>query len=348
MTKKTREVPLRRSLSVEDYVSGVLQGERTALAQAITLLESTAPAHEAVAQEVLARILPRSGKALRVGITGAPGVGKSCLVQALGLHLINLGKRVAVLAVDPSSTVSGGSILADKTRMPLLAREERAFIRPTPAGQFLGGVARATREAIFLVEAAGFDVVLVETVGVGQSEGAVHSMVDFFLLLLLAGAGDELQGIKRGVIELADALAITKADGDNAPRAEKARAEYVSALQYLSPLREGWTVAVLSCSAVTGAGIADLWQAMESHRQQGEKTGGTAKRRREQALHWLHAIIAERLEKRFFSHPAVKVMLPELEQAVVEGQLAPSTAALRLLRASRAGGEKRKDKDSEN
>jgi LAO/AO transport system kinase len=337
----------RRTPSLDEYAAGVLGGDRALLARAITLVESTLAADEERAQQLLERLLPHTGGAVRVGVSGIPGVGKSCLVEALGTHLTAQGRRVGVLAIDPTSPRSGGSILGDKTRMPRLAADPRAFIRPSPAGRAAGGVARATREALLLLEAAGHDVVLVETVGVGQSESAVRSMVDFFLLLLLGGAGDELQGMKRGAIELADALAVTKADGDNLARAELARRDYAAALKYLAPAdgerpgavagrsqtTEGWGVEVLTCSAATGAGIAELWQLVERHRALGEATGALGRRRREQAVHWMHAAIAARLEDRFRAHPAVAALLPELERQVSEGTVGPTAAARRLLRA---------------
>jgi LAO/AO transport system kinase len=324
--------PRRRELTLDEYAEGVLAGDRAILARAITLVESSAPAHAATAAELLERLLPDAGGALRVGITGSPGVGKSCLIEALGTHLVSdLGKKVAVLAVDPSSTVTGGSILGDKTRMTHLGRDERAFIRPSPSAGSLGGVARKTREAMLLCEAAGYEVVLVETVGVGQSEVTVRSMVDFFLLLMLAGAGDELQGIKKGVIELADALAITKADGDNARPAERARAEFFRALGFLTPATEGWTVEVRTCSSMTGAGIPELWQLVEQHHAHTRSTGHYERQRRHQALSWMRSLIAERLQRRFYDDARVKAMLPQLEQAVEEGSLPASLAADRLL-----------------
>jgi LAO/AO transport system kinase len=320
--------------SAKDYIDGVLGGDRTVLARAITLVESSAPAHQALAREVLEGCLPRAGGSLRVGITGSPGVGKSCLIEALGSHLTGEHARsVAVLAVDPSSTVTRGSILGDKTRMTQLAADPRAFIRPSPSSGSLGGVARKTREAMLLCEAAGFEVVLVETVGVGQSEVEVRSMVDVFLLLLLAGAGDELQGIKRGVIELADALVVTKADGDNVARAGQARAQFAEAVHFLTPATEGWEVPALTCSSVTGEGIAELWQTVESFRAHAESNGALERRRRQQALHWMRQIISRRLELDFYARPAVKQLLPELEAAVEEGRLPAAAAAARLLDA---------------
>jgi LAO/AO transport system kinase len=247
--------PQRRRLSVDDYVSGVLAGDRTILGRAISLVESNALAHLDMAQEVLKQLLPHTGRSIRVGITGVPGVGKSTFIESFGMHLLAQGHRVAVLAVDPSSSVTRGSILGDKTRMERLARENDAFIRPSPTGGGRGGVARKTRETILVCEAAGFDVVLLETVGVGQSETMVRSMVDFFLLLMLAGAGDELQGIKKGIMELADALAITKADGDNIHKTQNARADYNRALHYLAQATEGWHTRAYTCSAVTREGF---------------------------------------------------------------------------------------------
>ena len=329
MTEESRTQP-----SLDEYVDGVLGGDRAMLARAITLVESSAPAHAPLAARLLERVLPHSGGALRVGITGAPGVGKSCLIERLGGHLTGRGRRVAVLAVDPSSSISGGSILGDKTRMVHLSRDPAAFIRPSPSSGSLGGVARSTREAMLLCEAAGFDVVLVETVGVGQSEITVRSMVDFFLLLMLAGAGDELQGLKKGVIELSDALVVTKADSDNVQQAERARAEYARALTFLSPVTRGWKVEALSCSSVTGVGIPELWALVERHQQQGQQSGTLQERRQAQALDWMHSLIARRLELDFYDNPAVTALRGELEQAVRQGQITPSAAATRLLEAA--------------
>lgn len=327
--------PRQRLLSIDEYVDGVLGGDRSVLARAITLVESSAGAHAPLAAEVLERLLPHSGGALRVGVTGAPGVGKSCLIEALGGHLTGeLDRRVAVLAIDPSSSVTGGSILGDKTRMTRLSRDPRAFIRPSPSAGSLGGVARKTREAMLLCEAAGFDVVLVETVGVGQSEITVRSMVDFFLLLILAGAGDELQGIKKGVIELCDTLVITKADGDNLQQAERARAEYARALGFLAPITEGWRVDALTCSSRSGSGVPELWQLIERHERHSRDSGFLERRRRRQALDWMRSLIAGRLERDFYRDPQVRTLRSEVEQALEQGRLAPSAAALRLLRAA--------------
>jgi LAO/AO transport system kinase len=325
--------PRRRLLTVEEYVAGVRSGDRSILARAITLIESNAPAHISLAQEVLRELLPYTGGALRVGITGVPGVGKSTFIEALGTMLCDRGHRVAVLAVDPSSSISRGSILGDKTRMERLARHPNAYIRPSPTGGSLGGVARKSRETLLVCEAAGFDIILVETVGVGQSEIAVRGMVDFFLLLMLAGAGDELQGIKKGIIELADALLITKADGDNRTRALAAQAEYTHALRYLTPATEGWRPRAYICSAQTGEGIAEIWREIERFRDETTASGVFAARRRDQARDWVYTLIEDHLRTRFFGHPVVQERLPAIEKAVVEGTLPVTTAVQDLIRA---------------
>ncbi|MCS6839458.1 MAG: methylmalonyl Co-A mutase-associated GTPase MeaB [Roseiflexus sp.] len=323
----------RRLLTVDEYVAGVRSGDRSILARAITLIESNAPAHIELAQEVLRALLPYTGGSLRVGITGVPGVGKSTFIEALGTMLCERGHHVAVLAVDPSSSISRGSILGDKTRMERLSRHPNAYIRPSPTGGSLGGVARKTRETLLLCEAAGFDIVLVETVGVGQSEVAVRGMVDFFLLLMLAGAGDELQGIKKGIIELADALLITKADGDNRTRALAAQAEYTRALRYLAPATEGWRPRAYICSAQTGEGIAEIWREIERFRDETTASGVFAARRRNQARDWVYTLIEDHLRTRFFGHPVVQEKLPAIEQAVVEGTLPVTTAVQTLIQA---------------
>jgi LAO/AO transport system kinase len=325
--------PRRRLLTVEEYVAGVRSGDRSILARAITLIESNAPAHIALAQEVLRELLPYTGGSLRVGITGVPGVGKSTFIEALGTMLCDRGHRAAVLAVDPSSSISRGSILGDKTRMERLSRHPNAYIRPSPTGGSLGGVARKSRETLLVCEAAGFDIILVETVGVGQSEIAVRGMVDFFLLLMLAGAGDELQGIKKGIIELADALLITKADGDNRTRALAAQAEYTHALRYLTPATEGWRPRAYICSAQTGEGIAEIWREIERFRDETTASGVFAARRREQARDWVYTMIEDHLRSRFFSHPVVQQRLPAIEKEVVEGTLPVTTAVQSLIRA---------------
>ncbi|MBI5767135.1 MAG: methylmalonyl Co-A mutase-associated GTPase MeaB [Verrucomicrobia bacterium] len=329
-----RPVSRRRALSLDDYAAGVLARDPTVLGRAITLIESNAPAHQQQAQQLLARLLPHTGRAQRVGITGIPGAGKSTFIEALGCQLTDAGRRVAVLAIDPSSSVTGGSILADKIRMEKLCQRREAFIRPSPSGGSLGGVARKTREAILVCEAAGFDVVIVETVGVGQNEVAVRSMVDFFLVLMIAGAGDEMQGIKKGVIELADALVINKADGDNRARATAAQAEMKRVLHYLHRATEGWETPALLASALTGDGVADVWRATDEFFANVRASGVLDARRRAQAVEWMHALIAESLRARFYASPAVKERLRVVEQAVAAGRQPALAAAMELLAAS--------------
>jgi LAO/AO transport system kinase len=302
------------------------------LARAITLIESNLPADAELSAELLDRILPHSGKSRRVGITGVPGAGKSTFIDTLGMHLIrDRGERVAVLSVDPSSPISGGSILGDKTRMERLAVEEGAFIRPSPARGHLGGVARRTRETLLLCEAAGYQNVLVETVGVGQSETAVRSMTDFFLLLMIAGAGDELQGIKRGIIEMLDGMAINKADGDNKPKAERARIEFSNALHLFPASQDGWVPRVLACSAITGEGIPEVWHMVLEHRRLLESNGYLAERRSLQALQWMNELVSLGLEDLFHSDPAVAARLPLLRAAVRGGRVTSFAAARELL-----------------
>jgi LAO/AO transport system kinase len=304
-------------------------GDRRALARAITLIESTRADHRAQADALLALLLPHTGKSIRLGITGVPGVGKSTFIERFGLQLIEGGHRVAVLAVDPSSKVSGGSILGDKTRMEELGRNPGAFIRPTPAGTTLGGVARRTREAILLVEAAGFDVVIVETVGVGQSETTVSEMVDMFVLLLLPSGGDELQGIKKGVVELADLVVVNKADGDMKAAATRAASEYRHALYLLRQPTPGWTVEVRTCSALTGVGIAELWQTVGRFRD-AVGDAGIARRRADQARAWLWNELGESLLQQLRADQAVRRRLPALEAAVTAGEITPGVAAAEL------------------
>jgi len=333
-----RSIP---SLPVDTLAAGVRTGNRRSLAKAITLVESTRADHQQAAQRLLELLLPDAGRAARVGISGVPGVGKSTFIEAFGLHVIGLGKRVAVLAVDPSSARSGGSILGDKTRMARLAVAPEAFIRPSPSAGSLGGVARRTREAMLVCEAAGYDVVLVETVGVGQSEYAVASMVDFFLVLMLAGAGDELQGMKKGILELADALAINKADGDNLARATRAAAEYRSALNLFRPRSAHWDPPVLTVSALEERGMDAVWNVVAKHRAALDASGELTRRRREQQQDWLWAMIDDGLKHHFLARPDVARLLPEIEAAVLDARLTPTEGARRLLARldERGGGE---------
>lgn len=315
----------------QDYIDGVLAGKRRMLSKTITLVESSLASHMVLARKLLDSLLPHTGKAVRLGITGVPGVGKSTFIESLGISLVAEGHRVAVLAVDPSSSRSGGSVMADKTRMEKLAVEENAFIRPSPSGGTLGGVARKTRETMLICEAAGYDVIIVETVGVGQSESTVASMVDFFLVLMLAGAGDELQGIKKGILELADAIAITKADGDNIEKAKKAAGTYQNALHFLRLVSPTWTPPVLTCSAVEKSGIHEIWQTVLDHRTKLSNTGELAQKRRQQALDWLWSLIEEGLKIRFKQNPDVKRRLPQIAHAVEKGMTTPTIAAEELL-----------------
>lgn len=317
--------------SSENYIQGILQGDRVLLSQSITLIESRLESDQILAGEILEAILPHTGNSLRVGITGVPGVGKSTFIEALGRWIIDENKKLAVLAVDPSSSRTKGSIMGDKTRMPELSQDLRAYIRPSPTQSSLGGVARRTREAMLLCEAAGYEVIFVETVGVGQSETLVHGMVDFFLLLMLAGAGDELQGIKKGIMEMADAVVINKADGDNLHRAQVARAEYESALHLFPSSESGWQTPVLTCSAQEKSGMAEIWEVILKYRREMEKTGFFQKKRQEQQINWMFDAIRQNLELNFFKHPKVQAALPEWEEQVRGGKVPPLSAANSLL-----------------
>lgn len=323
--------------SVDALFDGLRAGDRVLLSRAITLVESTRPGHRARARALVERCLPHAGRSVRVGVTGVPGVGKSTFIEALGTRLTGRGRRLAVLAVDPSSERSRGAILGDKTRMEQLAADARAYIRPSATGGSLGGVTRATRQSILLCEAAGYDTVFVETVGVGQAETTVHSMVDFFLLLALAGAGDELQGIKRGVVEMADALVITKADTGNEEKAEAARAAYERALRLLPPAASGWAPRVMTCSALTGAGLDAVWSAVEDYHAHAQASGFFEKKRRRQARYWMRQTIEHRLREDFFSDPAVQEALGAVEADVLAGRLGAAAAAERLLRIHQRG-----------
>jgi LAO/AO transport system kinase len=317
--------------SPEALAADVRAGQRRALAKAITLVESTRPDHQQAAQRLLELLLPVTGEAARVGISGVPGAGKSTFIEAFGLYLIGQGKRVAVLAVDPSSARSGGSILGDKTRMQRLAAAPEAYIRPSPSGGSLGGVARRTREALLVCEAAGYDVVLVETVGVGQSEFAVASMVDFFLVLMLAGAGDELQGIKKGILEIADALAINKADGDNVAHATQAAAQYRSALNLFRHTSADWDPPVVTVSALEARGMDTVWSVIQEHRRRLTASGERGRKRRAQQQTWFWHMIDDGLKSHFLARPDVRALLPDMEAAVAGARLTPTEAARRLL-----------------
>lgn len=328
-------------MDAEAFGEAIRAGDRRALARAITLIESSRPEQQALAQTVLDRLVPSTGGAVRVGITGPPGVGKSTFIEALGQHVLDAGARLAVLAVDPSSPVTGGSILGDKTRMERLATSPNAFVRPSPSGGSLGGVAERTREAMLLCEAAGYDVVLIETVGIGQSEVAVHSMVDFFLVLLLPSGGDELQGIKRGVMELADAVVVNKADGDMLPAAERTRSDYESALHLLRAASPGWQPRALMASALGGDGIAAVWETVQAHRSALEASGEFAERRRRQARDWMWSLVEQGLRVALDAHPEVAACAAELEGDVQDLKKTPASAARELLTlflAGEAGG----------
>jgi len=321
----------RKQPSAQQLIDGILKGDKIALSRAITLVESTSNAHLEKANEVIKACLPHANQSVRVGITGVPGVGKSTFIEAFGKYLTSLGKKVAVLAVDPSSSLSHGSILGDKTRMEELVKDENAYIRPSASGESLGGVARKTRETIILCEACGFDTILIETVGVGQSETAVHSMVDFFLLLNLAGAGDELQGIKRGIMEMADAIVINKADGDNIKRARLAKTEYNRALHLFPMKNSGWSPKVTTCSALTNEGIADVWDTITDYFQLTQDNDYFSKKRREQNQYWLLETINEQLKRNFYNHPDIQILLDENKKAVQNNEISPFAAAQLLL-----------------
>ena len=321
----------RKSLTSIEYLEGILTGNRTILSQAITLVESMLPEHASLAQEIVERCLPHSGKSIRIGITGIPGVGKSRFIEALGDILTEKGHKPAVLAVDPSSELSKGSILGDKTRMEKLSTHPNAFIRPSPSSGSLGGVARKTRETVFLCEAAGFDVVIIETVGVGQSETAVHSMTDFFLLLQIAGAGDELQGVKRGIMEMADLIAVNKADGNNMEKAQLALAQYRSALQLFPKPTSGWAPQAMTCSAITLHGIDAIWDTILQYEQLTKNNGYFNRRRQQQAKYWMNETIRNSLVHHFFGNAEISALLPEYEQKAAENQISSFAAAHALL-----------------
>ena len=323
----------KKQPSTNELVDGILAGNVTALSRAITLVESTSTLHLEKANEVINACLPQANKSIRIGITGVPGVGKSTFIEAFGKHLTRLGKKVAVLAVDPSSTISHGSILGDKTRMEELVKDPNAYIRPSASGETLGGVARKTRETIILCEAAGFDVIIIETVGVGQSETAVHSMVDFFLLLKIAGAGDELQGIKRGIMEMADAIVINKADGDNVRKANLAKTEFNRALHLFPAKKSGWMPTTATCSAISHDGISDVWQTIEKYCQLTHDNHYFFEKRKDQNQYWMLETINEQLKTHFYTHSEIKNLLEENKKAVQNDEISPFAAATLLLNA---------------
>ncbi len=325
---------MKPSTDLDQLLQGVRSNDRAALGRAITLVESNSPEDREQSQEFLTKLLPHTGGAHRIGISGVPGVGKSTFIETFGLHVVGAGHRVAVLAVDPSSSVTKGSILGDKTRMERLAVSDAAFIRPSPTGGSLGGVARKTRESILVCEAAGYDVVLVETVGVGQSETSVADMVDFFLLLTLTGAGDELQGIKRGILELADCIAINKADGENADPAERTQAEYQRAMQILRPSAEdGWSPKVVTSSGESGKGIDEIWKIIGDHHESMQQSGELLNRRRKQLLGWMWTLVDEGLNAAIREHPRVAESLADLENDVLEGRKTATAAAEKILKS---------------
>lgn len=327
----------RPRLSVNEYTEGILNGNRLLLSRAITLIESYLKSDKQLAQELLERLLPATGKSIRIGITGVPGVGKSTFIEAFGKYLTGLGKKVAVLSIDPSSQRTGGSIMGDKTRMEELSHDPLAYIRPSPSGDSLGGVAHKTRETILLCEAAGYEVIIVETVGVGQSETVVKGMVDFFLLLMLAGAGDELQGIKRGIMEMADAVVINKADGDNFLKAKAAQADYRNALHLFPPSENRWVPPVLTCSALEQKGIAEIWEMMQAFETTLQSNGSWHKTRISQNLAWMHSYIRQRLLEEFYGNEHVKQQLQAIEEDVKDEKKLPIQAAEQLLAFQRNG-----------
>lgn len=329
--RSTAPAKARTALTAEDYAQGILAGDRVMLSRAITVIESNAPKHFELGQEIIQKILPHSGKAMRVGITGVPGAGKSTFIEAFGTYLCGEGLKVAVLAVDPSSSLSKGSILGDKTRMENLAREKNAFIRPSPSGGSLGGVTRKSRETMLLCEAAGYDAVLVETVGVGQSETMVRSMVDYFLVVVITGAGDDLQGIKKGIIELADSILVNKADGDNKMKAMMARADYDQILHYLRPATEGWKTKAYTCSSITGEGIADMWGVIKDFRDNVIASGVFSKRRKEQTIEWVRAMTAEYLQNKIAQNAELTKCREDIERKVIEGAITPTVAAKAVI-----------------
>ncbi|MFN7251710.1 MAG: methylmalonyl Co-A mutase-associated GTPase MeaB [Anaerobacillus sp.] len=331
MAKEKNAPRRKRQLDVEDYVKGVLENNRAVLAQTITLVESNAQKHFHLAQKVIGELLPYTGNSIRIGITGVPGVGKSTLIEAFGTYLCELGHKVAVLAVDPSSQISKGSILGDKTRMEKLGRHKNAFVRPTPAGGTLGGVARKSRETMLVCEAAGYDVIIVETVGVGQSETTVRSMVDLFLVLMLTGAGDELQGMKKGILEIADVIFINKADGNNKLKALATKEEFNQILHFLQPATKGWQTKAYTCSALNGEGIDEMWNVVGKYVEHTKNSNLFHERRKEQLFLWLHDTVQSQLLTNFYEHPKIRQSLPEYKQDIEKGMITVTIAAQKLL-----------------
>lgn len=324
---------VQQEINIEELAVGILSGDRSVLARSITLIESNAEHHFRKAQDLLQKLLPYSGTAIRIGITGVPGAGKSTFIEAFGTYLCELGLKVAVLAIDPSSSLSGGSILGDKTRMEQLSRNPRAFIRPSPSAGKLGGVHRKTRETMLLCEAAGFEVILIETVGVGQSEVIVRDMVDFFMLLVLTGAGDELQGMKKGIMELADAIIVNKADGPNEKLALKTKSEYDRILHFLQPATKGWQSKAYTCSALHHQGLQEIWEMIGMFDETTKASGVFEKRRREQAKDWIYSMIVDQLQFRFFYNQDVKTLLPKMENEVIAGRRTVTSAVEELFEA---------------
>lgn len=329
MTEKIS--PRRRHITVDEYVQGVMNGNRAIIAQAITLVESNLPKHMEMAQKVLKELIPYTGKSIRIGITGVPGAGKSTLIESFGMILCEQNHRVAVLAVDPTSSVSRGSILGDKTRMEHLSRHPHAYVRPSPSSGTLGGVTRKSRETLLICEAAGYDVIIVETVGVGQSEITVRSMVDFFLVIMLTGAGDVLQGMKKGVMELADAIFINKADGENKQAALNAKMEYNRLLHFLQPITEGWETKAFTVSALTDEGVSHIWKVIQEYKQVTSRTGFFGKRRKEQMIDWFHSMIEAQLKARFYGNPSMKKNISKMEGLLLNGHTSPTLAVQQLF-----------------
>lgn len=329
---KSYKVAKIKPIDPKQLVTGILEGNIVQLSKAITLLESKLSKHQTIANQVIDQALPYSGKSIRIGITGVPGVGKSTFIESFGNYLTAMGKKVAVLAIDPSSQKRGGSILGDKTRMETLVNNENVYIRPSPSRGALGGVAQQTRASILLCEAAGFDVIIIETVGVGQSEIAVHGMVDFFLLLMLSGAGDELQGIKRGIMEMADTIAITKADGENVLNAKKAKQRYKNAMHLFPANNNEWIPEVVNCSSIENTGIANVWEIISKFERHTKLKGYFGENRNNQAKYWMYEKINDELKRRFYEDEAIAAQLPDLEQQIIEGKISPFTVAERLLK----------------